>query len=270
MRKILIGICAAAIIITLILTVGYVVGRKIEAEHVELSANVAEPVRFVHIGDTHFPNCFVSAKELSQTVLAQKPDCVLLTGDIVDGEATAADIANTAEFFREISSACPCFLVIGNHEIGSKELEPFIETAKSNGITVLLNEIKTQKIKNTEFAFIGLSDGYPYEEKTFKSVPSLDGKVKILLSHRPEKFPSYADSEEKIRPDIAFCGHAHGGGFRIGKAALYAPNQGLFPEYTSGLYERNGVKMIVTRGLGVSGVDFRFFNPYHLPIVTVK
>lgn len=266
MRKALGIICVIVIVVAVIIGVGNAVSRKVETEEIELNTGGA---RILHISDTHFPNCFLSVGELSDLISSQKPDCIVFTGDIADGSATKEDISAIAPLFLAASSLCPCFLVIGNHEIGSTELDFFVETAKKNGINVLLNEIKTVKIKNVDFAFIGLSDGYLYEEKTFGNIPSLVGKKKILLSHRPEKFETYVSAPEKIKPDVVFCGHAHGGLFRMGNSALYAPNQGLFPKYTSGLHEKDGVKMIVSRGLGVSGVDFRCFNKYHIPVATV-
>ena len=262
-------ICAIVIVFAVIIAAGHVASQKIETEEIDLSTG-ASGVRILQVSDAHFPRCFLSASDLSSLISEQRPDCIVFTGDIADGEATKDDIAALKDFFLSASALCPCFLVIGNHEIGSDELDFFVETASKCGITVLLNKIVTMKIKNVDFAFIGLTDGYLYEEKTFVSLPPLAGKRKILLSHRPEKFEAYASAPASIKPDVVFCGHAHGGLFRMGNSALYAPNQGLFPKYTSGLYEKNGVKMIVSRGLGVSGVDFRCFNKYHLPVVTVS
>ena len=269
MRKAVGIICAIIIVLTVIIAAGHAASLKIETEEIDLDAG-ASGVRILQVSDAHFPRCFLSASELSALIASQKPDCIVFTGDVADGEATKDDVAALKDFFLASSALCPCFLVIGNHEIGSDQLDFFDETARKCGITVLLNEIVTKKIKNIDFAFIGLSDGYLYEEKTFVSLPPLVGKRKILLSHRPEKFETYASAPASIKPDVVFSGHAHGGLFRMGNSALYAPNQGLFPKYTSGLYEKNGVKMIVSRGLGVSGVDFRCFNKYHLPVVTIS
>ena len=89
----------------------------------------------------------------------------------------------------------------------------------------------------------------------------------LVLSHRPETFQAYV--ENKL--DVVFAGHAHGGQFRIpGVGGLVAPGQGLFPTFTSGLYEDNGTNMIVSRGLGNSIIPIRIFNTPEIIVVTLK
>ena len=48
---------------------------------------------------------------------------------------------------------------------------------------------------------------------------------------------------------------------------LFAPNQGFFPEYDSGLYVKDGTNMIVSRGLGNSIIPIRFNNRPEIVVV---
>ena len=71
--------------------------------------------------------------------------------------------------------------------------------------------------------------------------------------------------------DLVFTGHAHGGQFRIpGVGGFIAPNQGLFPTYTSGAYIERKTTMYVSRGLGNSLVPIRIFNRPEIVVVTLK
>ena len=78
-----------------------------------------------------------------------------------------------------------------------------------------------------------------------------------MLSHRPEYFDLYGESEI----DLVFTGHAHGGQIRLPLiGGIVAPGQGFFPKYDSGLYTKGNTSMLVSRGLGNSLFPFRVNN----------
>jgi predicted MPP superfamily phosphohydrolase len=88
---------------------------------------------------------------------------------------------------------------------------------------------------------------------------------KILLCHQPEYFDRY------LRPfdiDLFVSGHAHGGQWRIFGRGVYAPDQHLFPKYTSGLHEN---RLVISRGVSNSAKPIpRFFNPREVVIISVN
>jgi len=91
----------------------------------------------------------------------------------------------------------------------------------------------------------------------------------ILLSHRPEYYETYTDYDF----DLALCGHAHGGQWRIPGIlnGLYAPHQGIFPKYAGGRYDREDMTMIVSRGLARETTWVpRIFNRPELVIIDLK
>ena len=96
-------------------------------------------------------------------------------------------------------------------------------------------------------------------------------KFNILLSHRPELIDAYAkmDAYAKYGYDLVFTGHAHGGQFRISFiGGFFAPDQGYYPKYISGIYLSGNTLEIVNRGLGNSIILPRIFN--NPEIITCK
>jgi predicted MPP superfamily phosphohydrolase len=108
-------------------------------------------------------------------------------------------------------------------------------------------------------------------EREFRELDGLGG-YKILIAHRPENIDKY----RRYSFDLVVSGHAHGGQWRIPRLlpnGLYAPNQGLFPRYTGGLYTfpRAGggdLILVVSRGLSVRRPFFpRIYNRPELSVI---
>lgn len=75
------------------------------------------------------------------------------------------------------------------------------------------------------------------------------------------RFPERFKKDYIITTLFTLSGHAHGGQFILPfLGGIYSPGQGLFPKYYRGMYEENGKKLIVSRGLGNSRFPLRLFN----------
>ena len=94
----------------------------------------------------------------------------------------------------------------------------------------------------------------------FRALP--DGRVKILLCHHPEYYPTVLAD---LGMDLIVCGHAHGGQWRFFGRGIYAPGQGLFPRYTAGLH---GGHCIISRGISGCTHIPRIFNAPEIPLIS--
>lgn len=104
-----------------------------------------------------------------------------------------------------------------------------------------------------------------HSEGLFKEASSSKNHFTLLLSHRPEQIETYA----QCGIDLVFSGHAHGGQMRIpftGQGG-FAPNQGKFPKYTSGIHMLGDTALVISRGLGNSSFPFRVFNRPEIVLV---
>ena len=235
--------------------------------------------KIAQISDFHNTELGEDNYKILKILEGQKPDIIVITGDFVDSSHTDFDIA--LSFAKKAVKIAPCCYVSGNHEAWlvseQKSFKDFKNLFIEAGITVLENETEIIERNGDKINLIGISDP-SFESNEILSpddgiaefyIESSDAQdgYKILLSHRPELFETYV--RENI--NLVFSGHAHGGQFRLPfVGGLIAPNQGLFPKYDAGLYEKDNTKMIVSRGLGNSVIPLRFNNRPEVVIAVLR
>lgn len=239
---------------------------------------ISSPVRIALVTDLHSCRYGEGQVELLNAIHTQKPDVILLGGDIFDDEI---DDTHTEIFLSGIAGKYPIFYVTGNHEwwSGAEAFGAKMSILEKYGIPVLSQESVTLNIRGEMLTICGVDDpeSYLLDSAALHYDARLDQvlteaveeQYTILLAHRPEYFPSYSARDF----DLTLCGHAHGGQWRIPYVlnGLIAPNQGLFPQYAGGLYEKNGTTMIVSRGLARETTWVpRIFNRPELVIVEIQ
>lgn len=204
------------------------------------------------------------------------PDIIVITGDLIDRRKYNLDIAMT--FISGAVKIAPVYYVSGNHEAWSGDFPLIKKSLVEAGVNVLDDIVVELTKGKTSIDIIGLSDpdfltsDYIEGTNTSKTIEQLKQWVmgknfKILLSHRPELFDLYSENSM----DLVFTGHAHGGQIRIPFiGGLIAPDQGIFPKYSSGSYSKDSTTMFVSRGLGNSIFPVRVFNRPEIVVVTLR
>ncbi len=233
--------------------------------------------KIIQISDLHNTKYKKLTDQLVKKIEYEKPNIIVLTGDLIDSNKTNIDRA--IQFIKKIKNIAPIYFVSGNHEssISEKCYNELKEKLTENQVIILDDKIDTLKVSNSEINLIGISDpkmthiGYLKDseiiENELNSIDYDNSKYSILLSHRPELFNNYV--EKNI--DLVLSGHAHGGQIRIPFiGGVVAPNQGLFPKYTNGKFEQNKTVMIVSRGIGNSILPYRINNRPELVIITLR
>ena len=234
-----------------------------EITALHFDAGLQKPLRLAVVADLHGGEF----DELQKTLESLAPHALLCPGDTLH---TATPDDNGIEFLRQASSRFPLFCSIGNHEV--KHGTDIREDIRATGATLLDDNF-------TEFMGItigGLSTGYktdliqsrlkmppPPNTEALKGFFEKEG-FKLLLCHHPEYFDTYL----KDKPvDLVVSGHAHGGQWRIFGKGIFAPGQGFFPKYTSGLYHG---RLLVSRGLSNNTLVPRIFNKRQIVIIELK
>ena len=176
------------------------------------------------------------------------PDVILIPGDLMhnlDRSYSLKKCRNGLRFLRECKKIAPTFYGIGNHEKMVKSYNR--REIEKTGTRMLLGEtavFKELTIGAVVPAMIEARMVRTPKPKLFGALRLEKEKgFKILLSHHPEHFVPYF---EKMDIDLVVSGHAHGGQWRFLGRGVFAPGQGLFPKYTSGLYRG---RLYVSRGM---------------------
>jgi predicted MPP superfamily phosphohydrolase len=131
------------------------------------------------------------------------------------------------------------------------------------GVTVLENETVTIRRGDHQIHLIGV----PWDSSLYEGEAAQLDAYRILLSHAPERFDSYVEAGF----DLVLAGHAHGGQFRLPLlGGLYAPGQGVFPKYDSGIFAIGRTDMVVSRGIGNSVIPVRFANRPEVILIVLK
>lgn len=203
----------------------------------------------------------------------RSPDYILMPGDVferLDGKHTEWTRAGL-ELMKSASEIAPVMYSYGNHENGGFGSWNFLKWRKNyflpsyfspeeldlifdSGATVLDDTF----VLEDGIAFGGLTSGFINRERKpnlhwLDEFCSLD-IPKILLCHHPEYYKKYLKNRDI---DLIVSGHAHGGQWRFFGRGLFAPGQGIFPRYTSGVHDG---RLVVSRGLKTGGKIPRIFN----------
>lgn len=218
--------------------------------------------RIAQVSDLHNAEFGEKNERLLALLEETQPDMIAITGDMIDSRRTDLEAAVT--FAREAVKIAPTYYVPGNHEARLPAEYTALKTALSElGVVVLENESLLLTRQDAAITLAGLMDpdfGLPEPELTAEH-------YQVVLSHRPELLDKYAG--EGL--DLVFTGHAHGGQFRLPFiGGLFAPHQGFFPEYTSGVHTQGDTSMVISRGLGNSLFPLRFNNRPELIVVTLE
>lgn len=264
-RRAFIKFLVVCAVLAVIITVPFYDGL-VTKRYTVSSPHVKSEHTYVVITDLHSTYYGEDQMKLVKAIEKASPEAIFLVGDISEDRR---EFDGTAALLEKIGRAYPCYYVTGNHERWVSYTGSIKELFESYGVTVL--DGKSVDLGDgvilhgiDDPSFFDSSDDF---RSALEDLSPKASSFDILLSHRPEYAPEYAEGGF----DLTLCGHAHGGQVRIPLIlnGLYAPHQGFFPDYAGGRYDINGSVVIVSRGLMIDDLP-RIFNPPELVIVTVK
>jgi predicted MPP superfamily phosphohydrolase len=225
------------------------------------------PLRIVFASDFHagpvtHPELL---NEACRAIAGSKPDLLLLGGDFIHPHARYID--GLADRLRQIEAPLGRFAVLGNHDLYADD-EYIAERLTAAGVRVLNNESVRLPAPYDDIYVCGLDDptvGSPDADAAFRDANG----VRIVLMHSPDGLLMLRGHSF----DLAFCGHTHGGQVALpGGRPLWMPGGQLNRRYAHGVHELSdlgGATLIVSRGIGCSGLPVRTFAPPEVHVCTL-
>lgn len=230
-------------------------------------------LRIVQISDLHVGS-FLSGEPLRRAVdliHAQQPDLILFSGDLVNNLSEEVD--EHLDTLSSLRAPLGVYSVLGNHDYGDyhpwespeariKNLDRLKGLQRSMGWKLLLNEHDYIERDGQRIGIVGVENWSA--RMNFKRYGDLkkatDGfqpaEVNLLLSHDPSHWHAEVVNQHPYL-DLMLAGHTHGFQFGIEIPGFrWSPVQYVYREWAD-LYESNGQRLYVNRGLGFIGYPGR-------------
>lgn len=258
------GLLVIALISFALMGYGFISARKIQIEDVKISTPKLASGRLTiaQISDLHLGAML--GDEFLQRVIARlheiKPDIVVATGDIVDGQGD--DLNALARRFLTLQPPKGLFAITGNHEYFAG-LENSLRFLHNAGFTVLRGE----SAATGGIILVGVDDHTAgaalHQEVKLDTKKALASVSKddfiVLLKHQP-----IVDRETQF--DLQLSGHIHGG-------QIFP--FGFLPWLTYGVHTgltqlADGRLLYVSRGTGTWGPPIRLFAAPEITLITIE
>lgn len=180
--------------------------------NIDTYKTLSKDYKIAMIADLHYPTS-TNKKDLNRLVnriADEKPDFVMLCGDIIDENTDSQERIETFEILGKLSKLSQVFYVYGNHDTGkhsfyncipSNKLESLIE---NYGIHVLNDE---QTLLNDEISIIGRKDYSLHQRRDIKSFEINTDTYNIVIDHQPKNLEDCSQSNI----DLHLSGHTHAG-----------------------------------------------------------
>lgn len=228
-------------------------------------------LRIVVLADLHGRQFGADNERLLAAVAAAEPDLIALDGDLIE-ETTELPVAESLAL--GLTALAPTFYVTGNHEWASGCARPLMTLLDNCGVHVLENTWQRLMRDGQSILLAGVNDpNGPYDQKTPEEVVAEMREAEgedcwiLMLCHRNDQLALWSS----LGVNLVLSGHGHGGIIRLPLVGgLLGTDRQLFPEYDAGLYALNETQMVVSRGLGNTGLRFRLGNRPQVLVVELS
>ncbi len=225
-------------------------------------------IRVLFLSDIH-AGPFLSRGALARVfarLATLEADVVIHGGDLAT--SNVQEIRHHEDAVGRLTAPLGAFAVYGNHDHYTHDVEEVGRFFESCGVRVLNNDAIAVSRDGARIALAGIDDwniGRPdLDLAMLRAGEVAPGAPIVLISHNPD-----ASLEASARGvALTLSGHTHGGQVRIpGRPVLVRMSRFRLDE---GRFEHHGAHIVVSRGLGVSGIPLRIACAPEALLVTLR
>ncbi|MHB9056815.1 MAG: metallophosphoesterase [Paludibacteraceae bacterium] len=236
--------------------------QTVQLEIQSTKSALGKEIKIVAVSDIHL-GVSIDKNRLRKYVAminAQKPDLVLIAGDLIDRSIKPVIAQKMDEELRQIKAPMGIYAIFGNHEYFGEVGSALGEFYKKANITLLRD---SSVLLGNELYIVGRDDKIsPHRKGLAQTMANIDrSKSIILLDHQP----SNLQDAEKNQVDFQFSGHTHEGQFFPGN--LFVKN--MF-ELGHGFKQKGKTFYYVSSGLGIWGPQYRIGSQSEMVVVKFK
>ena len=246
---------------------------------------ISSQIKMIVLSDLHNHEFGEDNLTLISKVRKQEPDAIFLVGDFLN--ASSRDSSVVISLVEKLTEIAPVYFSLGNHEVEFTGEEPdaLMEEIRNAGASVMELSYIDAEIRGESIRIGGMYDyAFALDGNNTTEKDHMDPKVysyltdfqdtdglKIMMAHRPDSF-IFGEASKTWDVDLILSGHDHGGQIVLPFAGgLWAPDQGWFPEYVHGLYQKDKIEILITSGLGSQSETLpRFNNPPEIAVLVIE
>ena len=217
--------------------------------------------RIVQLSDLHVSSAAGEwrTREVVALANALEPDCICVTGDIVDGGV--GELAHAVRPLAGLKAADGVWAVTGNHEYYNPWPQ-WRALLEQGGMRFLEN--RSVRLRDA-LVLGGANERFPDPARAFAA--SGREAFRVLMQHRPSRARANA-AAHGVR--LQLSGHTHGGIMPLADRLIARFNGG----FVHGLYPLAAAArsyLVVSRGTGQwAGFPVRFFNPSEINLIILR
>lgn len=256
------------ILVFFVLLYGTINAKKprVRSYDIFIDKPVVQSTKLVFASDLHLgkKTSISYARRFVTLVNAQKPDVIILGGDVVDQDLESIKRKNLFSVFKELKSKYGTYTIFGNHEYLSGRDTEVQNMFRENSVTPLLNEFK---VLPTGVVLAGIDEfsnkkNIAQTNKFIEQIKNININAPIVaLDHQPKRIDIFVDS----KVDILLNGHTHRGQYW----PLNYVTEMLFKnDYAYKVF--NQLHSIVSPGYGNWGANVRTSSKNEILVINIR